>query len=75
MDRDYRAVAKIFDFPVDHVKADDLSTFRIERACLRSSWYFLGITIVCVAGYGWALSYQVVRNPFSLTTSSWYVGC
>lgn len=65
MDRDYRAVAKMYDFPVDRVKGDDLSKFRIERARLRSSWYFLGITIVCVAGYGWALSYQVVRNFFS----------
>ncbi|CAL8584132.1 hypothetical protein XPA_009737 [Xanthoria parietina] len=59
MDRDYRAVAKMYNFPVDRVKGDDLSKFRIERARPRSSWYFLGITIVCVAGYGWALSYQV----------------
>ena len=65
MDRDYRAVAKMYDFPVDCVKGDDLSKFRIERARLRSSWYFLGITFVSVAGYDWALSYQVVRNSFS----------
>ena len=65
MYRDYRAVAKMYDFPVDRVKGDDLFTFRIERARLRSSWYFLGITIVYVAGYGWALSYQVVRNSLS----------
>ena len=60
MDRDYRAIAKIYDFPVDRVKGDDLSRFRIERARFRSSWYFLASTVASVTGYGWALASKVV---------------
>ena len=64
MDRDYRSVAKRYNFPVDIVKGDDLSQFRIERARFRSSWYFLGCTVCSVIGYGWAIAYKVVRAPF-----------
>lgn len=60
MDRDYRSVAKLYDFPVDRIKGDDLTRFHIERARFRSSWYLLASTVICVAGYGWALAYKVV---------------
>lgn len=60
MDRDYHTVARRCDFPVDRVKGDDLSKFRIERARFRSSWYFLASTVASVTGYGWALAYKVV---------------
>ncbi|KAL9576057.1 MAG: hypothetical protein Q9212_007422 [Teloschistes hypoglaucus] len=59
MDRDYHSVARRYDFPVDRVKGDDLSKFRIERARFRSSWYFLASTVLSVTGYGWALAYKV----------------
>lgn len=60
MDRDYRTIAKYYDFAVDRIKGDDLSKFNIERARFRSSWYFLASTTMSVAGYGWALAYKVV---------------
>ncbi|KAL8724480.1 MAG: hypothetical protein Q9181_006805 [Wetmoreana brouardii] len=58
MDRDYRAIAKLYDFPIDRVRGDDLSKFHVERARFRSSWYFLACTILSVIGYGWALAYK-----------------
>ena len=61
MDRDYRLTAKVYRFPVDRAKGDDLSRFRIERARFRSSWYFLLSTIISVTGYGWTVTYKVVR--------------
>ena len=60
MDRDYRLTAKLYRFPVDRVKGDDLSRFHIERARFRSSWYFLLSTVISVTGYGWTVSYKVV---------------
>lgn len=65
MDRDYRLTAKLYRFPVDRVKGDDLSRFHIERARFRSSWYFLVSAIISVTGYGWTLTYKVVRIPSS----------
>lgn len=62
MDRDYRAVAASYNFPVDRVRGDDLSKFRIEGARFRSSWYFLGFTVISVAGYGWTLAYRLVNK-------------
>ena len=61
MDRDYSLTAKLYRFPVDRVKGDDLSRFHIERARFRSSWYFLVITVISVTGYGWALNQKLVR--------------
>lgn len=60
MDRDYRSTAKVYHFPIDRVKGDDLSRFRIERARFRSSWCFLGLTAASITGYGWALAREVV---------------
>ena len=62
MDRDYRTVARAHNFPVDRVKGDDLTNFHIERARLRSSWYFLALTVVSVGGYGWTLAYETASN-------------
>lgn len=62
MDRDYRSTARCYNFPVDRVKGDDLSKFRIERARFRSSWYFLVSTITTVIGYGWSIDRQVVSR-------------
>lgn len=60
MNRDYRIVAEKNDFVIDKVRGDDLSTFPIEKARLRSIWYPLTIVIVSIAGYGWALHAEAV---------------
>lgn len=62
MDRDYHTVARAHNFPVDRVNGDDLTRFRIERARLRSSWYFLVLTVVSTGGYGWTLAYKTVSS-------------
>ena len=65
MDRDYQTVARAHNFPVDRVKGDDLSQFPIERARLRSSWYFLALTIGSVGGYGWTLAHKTASSNHS----------
>lgn len=51
---------KVYRFPVDLIKGDDLSQFRVEQARFRRSWYFLVSTVVSVTGYGWTLAHKVV---------------
>ncbi|KAI4181771.1 MAG: hypothetical protein L6R41_006420, partial [Letrouitia leprolyta] len=58
MDRDYRLIAERYNFPIDRVKGDDLSKFHIEQARFRSSWYFLGLAVLSILGYGWTLTYK-----------------
>jgi hypothetical protein len=60
MNRDYRIVAEKNNFVIDKVRGDDLSTFPIEKARLRSIWYPLIIVVVSIAGYGWALHAEAV---------------
>jgi hypothetical protein len=60
MNRDYRIVAGENNFVIDEVRGDDLSTFPIENARLRSIWYPLTIVVVSIAGYGWALHAEAV---------------
>lgn len=70
MDRDYRSTTKIYRFPVDRVKGDDLTTFHIEGAGFRSSWYLVASTVVSVTGYvghwpaKWYVKIQHTANCF-----------
>ena len=70
MNRDYQVVAKQTNFVIDRVKGDTLSGFSIERARLRSIWYFLAIAVVSVAGYGWSLHSKTVSFAFRLPSGA-----
>ena len=61
MNRDYRTVAKKFKFEIEEIRGDDLSTFPLEQARLRSIFYMIVIAVAAVTGYGWALQAQTVR--------------
>jgi hypothetical protein len=63
MNRDYRIVAHKNNFVIDKVRGDDLSTFPIEKARLRSIWYLLATAVVSIAGYGWAVQTRTVCIP------------
>ncbi|KAI7777973.1 chloramphenicol resistance protein [Diaporthe eres] len=51
IDRDYRITAAAVGFTINKKKGDDLSRFPIEKARLRSIWYFMGLLIICTVGY------------------------
>jgi MFS family permease len=55
IDWDYSATAKQIGHTIDKVKGDDLSRFPIERARLRSIFYFVVIASGSTLGYGWTL--------------------
>jgi len=55
IDRDYQKIATSAGIVIDRAKGDDLSKFPIEKARLRSIWYFIIISTLCTIGYGWAL--------------------
>ncbi|KAJ0109458.1 chloramphenicol resistance protein [Diaporthe amygdali] len=55
IDRDYRITAAAVGFTINKKKGDDLSSFPIEKARLRSIWYFMGLLIMCTVGYGWSI--------------------
>lgn len=61
LDSDYRKIAKIQRFEIDRYHGDDLSTFPIEHARLRTSKYFIAACAPLIAGYGWALWAKTVR--------------
>ncbi|KAL8712656.1 MAG: hypothetical protein Q9220_003188 [cf. Caloplaca sp. 1 TL-2023] len=62
MDRDYRLTAAEVGFAIDKTKGDDLTRFPIEKARLRSIWYFVSISTACTIGYGWTLEAKAVCN-------------
>ena len=62
MDRDYRKTAAAVGYTVDEAKGDDLTSFPIEKARLRSIWYFVAISTACTIGYGWTLQTRTVRS-------------
>ncbi|CAF9929048.1 MAG: hypothetical protein HETSPECPRED_007272 [Heterodermia speciosa] len=55
IDRDYKKTAISQGITIDRVRGDDISKFPIERARLRSIWYFIAISTTCTISYGWAL--------------------
>ncbi|KAI4108870.1 MAG: hypothetical protein LQ339_001988 [Xanthoria mediterranea] len=55
MDHDYKVTAAAVGFTIDKTKGDDLARFPIEKARLRSIWYFVSISTACTIGYGWTL--------------------
>ncbi|KAI4124109.1 MAG: hypothetical protein LQ338_004981 [Usnochroma carphineum] len=55
MDYDYLKTAAAVGFTVDKTKGDDLTKFPIEKARLRSIWYYVSISTMCTTGYGWTL--------------------
>jgi hypothetical protein len=65
IDRDYRKTAASVGFTIDKVRGDDLARFPIERARLRSIWYFMAISITCTVGDGWAVETTTVLPPKS----------
>ncbi|KAI4267006.1 MAG: hypothetical protein L6R35_006887, partial [Caloplaca aegaea] len=55
MDRDYRVTAAAVGFTIDRTSGDDLTEFPIEKARLRSIWYYVTVSTICTIGYGWTL--------------------
>lgn len=58
LDRDYHAVAKAHNLPLDKgsIDANDLVDHPIEKARLRSVFALLAISASATLGYGWALN-------------------
>ena len=70
LDRDDRVIAKAQDFPIDRVGGDDLSTFPIKHARLRTHKCSIIICASLIATYGWILRARVVKRPFRNDWSS-----
>ncbi|KAL8664311.1 MAG: hypothetical protein Q9202_003125 [Teloschistes flavicans] len=62
MNDDYKKTAAAVGFTVDKTKGDDLANFPIEKARLRSIWYFVSVSTACTIGYGWTLQARTVCN-------------
>ncbi|KAL2069215.1 hypothetical protein VTL71DRAFT_15553 [Oculimacula yallundae] len=59
IDRDYRLTAELHGFAVDRVRGEDLRTFPIEKARLRSVFAPLILAVGTVIAFGWAVDRQV----------------
>lgn len=64
IDHDYRITAKQHDLSMDRVRGDDLRSFTIGMARLRSAFMPLVVSVVSVIGFGWAVEKEVVRSHF-----------
>lgn len=62
MDHDYKVTAAAVGFTIDKTRGDDLAKFPIEKARLRSIWYFVSISTACTIGYGWTLQARTVSR-------------
>ena len=67
LDRDYRVTAESRGLPVDKARGDDLHTFPIEVARLRTVFWYVFLAVFVSIGYGWALETDVedpiLRDP------------
>ncbi|KAG8158520.1 hypothetical protein KVR01_011642 [Diaporthe batatas] len=68
IDRDYRVTAAAVGFTINKKSGDDLRKFPIEKARLRSIWYFMGLLIACTVGYGWSVETKTVREAIEDTS-------
>ena len=57
-DYDYRQTARAHNLSIDRVRGDDLSKFPIEKARLRTVWFYIFVSATATLGYGWALEYR-----------------
>jgi predicted MFS family arabinose efflux permease len=55
IDRDYQKTASAIGHSINKIAGDDLTKFPIERARLRSIFWFITIAVACTLGYGWTL--------------------
>jgi len=61
LNRDYKLTAKAHNIVIDKLRGDDLSKFPIEKARLRSVWFFVILCAICIAGCGWSVNKKMVR--------------
>ena len=66
MDRDYKMVARMHNLSTDRVTGDDIRTFPIEKARLRSIVAPTLLACSSIIAYGWATDVRAVRaHPLS----------
>ena len=56
---DYRQTAKEEGITINEEEGDDLSVFPVEKARIRSVWYFIVGAISATIGFGWSIEAQV----------------
>jgi hypothetical protein len=66
IDRDYQKTAAAAGITVNKTKGDNLTDFPIEKARLRSIWYFMGLSMACTVGYSWSIERGTVSPPPSI---------
>jgi hypothetical protein len=72
IDRDYQKTAAAAGFTINKTKGDDLSDFPIEKARLRSIWYFMGLSMACTVGYGWSVERRTVSLTPLVLLQKWH---
>ena len=58
-DHDYKVVARSHNFQIDKKKGDDLLKFPLEKARLRSIWFYVVFSSTALLGYGWVIQKDV----------------
>lgn len=59
LDFDYRLTARQVGIRIDRVSGDDIKQFPIEKARLRSIWYFIISAALATMGFGWGVQKKV----------------
>lgn len=59
MDRDYRSMAKEAGISIDRKSGDNVQKIPIERARVRSIWYFMAAVFTATLGFGWSVALHV----------------
>lgn len=77
LDWDYRVTAKKLGFAIKKVAGDDISTFPIERARIRSLWYAIVLSIASTVALGWVIekrAHLAVLNVLLFLSGTFFTG-
>lgn len=62
IDRDYKIAAHYY--AMDDSRSQELSTFPIEKARLRSAWFLITMSALSILGYGWSIQQKLASIRF-----------
>lgn len=77
LDWDYQVTARKMGFAIKKVSGDDVATFPIERARIRSLWYAVVLSIASTAALGWAIetrTHLAVLNVLLFLSGTFFTG-
>lgn len=75
LDLDYRITARQEGITINKIAGDALNSFPVEKARIRSVWYFIACGICASIGFGWAIETEVHLSVTLIMTFILGISC